>query len=103
MAYKYVDAVAKLHHPSVRRKAYIGSRKVTPLLPSLGGQRFYHCDILQQVLRQTMSLLQIRCTVVANPDLGLQIVPHQDLERKVKGDAGRSQHQGCARLRTPEN
>jgi hypothetical protein len=40
-----------------RRKPYIGSRRVTRLLRSLGGQRFYHRDILQQLLWQTVPLL----------------------------------------------
>ena len=38
-------------------KSLYRQQKVTPLLRSLGGQRFYHCDILQQILWQTMSLL----------------------------------------------
>src|SRR2546426_8042077 len=65
-------------------------------------QRLQHGDVRQQRLGQAMSLLEVRGTIVGEPGPSLRILPHQDLQRQVDGDARRGKHQWRAGLRVAE-
>jgi len=64
------------------------------LVRDCGCQGFDDGYVLQQLLRQAMSLLQIRQAVVGNPDLSFAILGDQNLKREIDGDAGNGQHEG---------
>ena len=61
---------------------------MTKLLRRLRCQRLHHRDVLQQLRRYTMPLLQICRTVVGNPDFPIGIFPDQNLEREIDCNAG---------------
>ena len=88
---------------SVITSEHNNPRWLSELLASLRGQCFDYRDVLQQLLRQTMPLLQILGAVVREPDLPLSIFRDQNLERKVDSAAGRRQHQWSAGFRAAED
>jgi hypothetical protein len=64
------------------------------LLRDCGRQGFDDSYVLQQLLRQAVSLLQIRQAVAGNPDLSCAVLPNQNPKREIDGDAGSGQHEG---------
>jgi hypothetical protein len=64
------------------------------LLRDCGCQGFDDGYVLQQLLRQAVSLLQIRQTVVGDPDLPFAILLDQNLKWEIDGDARSGQHEG---------
>jgi len=64
------------------------ARIAIDLLRRLDRQRLHHRDVLQQLLRYAMPLLQICRTVVGNPDFPIRIFPYQNLEREIDCYAG---------------
>lgn len=73
------------------------------LLRSFGYQRFNHCYVWQQFLRQSMAFFQIRRAVIRNPHFPFAVFPNQELQRKIDCNAGSGQHKRCSRLRAPED
>ena len=80
---------AMRRHP---RSPHVFVRAQMQLLAELSGrfrcQRLHHCDVLQQLLRYAMPLLQICRAVVGNPDFPMGIFPDQNLEREINCYAG---------------
>jgi len=68
------------------------------LLRSLRRQRFYDGNILEQVLRQAVPLFQIFGAGVGNPGLSMGVLPNQNLQREINGDARGSEHKRRASL-----
>src|ERR1700722_2624549 len=73
------------------------------LLRNVGRQCLHEADILREIRRQPVPLRQIFRAVVGDPDFPLVILPNQDLEWQVDGNARCRDHKGSAPLWVTEN
>src|SRR5262249_49749804 len=75
----------------------VGTLPDSLLLGSRPRQGLDYSDVLHQVGRQVMALLQIGSAIVRDPNFSLHVLRDQYFERKVDGDGWRREHQGSSR------
>ena len=73
------------------------------LLARSGGEGFHDGDILNEFPGQVVASLQVDGRVVGKPHSAVRVLPDEDLQRQIDGDARRGDHQWSPGFRVAED